>query len=228
MNGPLFWLNTRFGGAVDLLEPTPAMIDFDEIAESLGQQARFGGHTTLHWSVAEHSLLCAREASREAAPYALLHDAHEALIGDLMTPVKHALFWSLAGLPNAPTGRSEPDRDTAVTLHRTILDRFAAFEERHLAAIHAAAGLPWPPPPTIAEEVRALDLRALVTERRDLVIRSPLPWGREVEAARPFRRVVRPSRPLQAAADWIGEARRLLPCLTRRPFLAARSSETRR
>lgn len=215
MTEPLFWLATRAGGIVDLLEPTPAMIDFDEIAESLAKICRFGGHTALHWSVAQHSVLCAREASPRAAPYALLHDAHEAVLGDLTTPFKNALFWILAGLPARVDGEARPDRLTAETLHGEMRHRFAAFEARHLAVIHAAAGLPWPAPAAIAEEVRRLDLRALVTERRDLMIPGPISWGREVEAARPFRRAVKPLLPLQAATEWITEARRLLPCFSR-------------
>jgi hypothetical protein len=212
---PLFWLAMRAGGIVDLLEPTPAMVDFDEIAESLAKICRFGGHTALHWSVAQHSVLCAREASPRAAPYALLHDAHETVLGDLTTPFKNALFWLLAGLPASIDGEARPDRLTAETLHREMRHRFAALEDRHLAAIHAAAGLPWPAPPAIAEEVRRLDLRALVTERRDLMIPGPFSWSRDVEAARPFRRVVKPLLPLQAATEWITEARRLLPCFDR-------------
>lgn len=215
MNEPLFWLGTRSGGAIDMLEPTPAMVDFDEIAESLGNLARFGGRTGLHWSVAQHSLLCAGEASPAAAPYALLHDAHEPTIGELTTPFKNALFWALAGLPADAGGEALPDRDAAIELHRTLRLRFAAFEDRHLTAIHRAAGLAWPPPPPIAEEVRVLDLRALVTERRDLMARPTRSWGPEVEAARPFRRVLKPLLPMQAAAAWLAEARRLLPCFTR-------------
>jgi len=222
MTEPLFWLNTRSGRVFDLLEPTPAMIDFDEIAESLAKICRFGGHTALHWSVAQHSVLCAREASPRAAPYALLHDAHEAMIGDLTTPFKNALFWVLAGLPATSTGMpatstevAAPDRDKALDLLRDIRQRFASFEHRHLAAIHSAAGLSWPAPRPIAEEVRWIDLRALVTERRDLMIRAPLPWSRSVELAHPFRRAVKPLLPLQAATEWITEARRLLPCFAR-------------
>lgn len=213
---PLFWLNTRSGGIIDLLEPTPAMVDFGEIADSLGNQARFGGRTALHYSVAQHCVMVAREASRAAAPYALLHDAHEATIGDIMTPVKRALFWSLSGLPASIDGEAVPDRLTAETLHGEMQRRFAAFEDRHLAAIHAAAGLAWPPPRAITEEVHSLDIRALVTERRELLIRAALPWGHEIEAARPFRRTLgRPWLPMQAATAWIAEARRLLPCFQR-------------
>ena len=216
MTAPLFWLNTRSGRVFDLLEPTPAMVNFAEIADGLAKICRFGGHTHLHYSVAQHSVLCAREASRAAAPYALLHDVHEFVLGDLTTPFKDALFWVLAGLPAAPDGRPEPDREAAITLHGAICRRFAAFEDRHLAAVHAAAGLTWPPPAAIAEEVRRLDRRALVTERRDLMFRAPLPWGREIEAAKPFRSIVKPLLPMQAADAWTIQARRLLPCLDRR------------
>lgn len=220
MTEPLFWLNTRSGRVFDLLEPTPAMIDFDEIADGLAKVCRFGGHTMLHYSVAQHCVLCAREASRAAAPYALLHDAHEIALGDLTTPFKNALFWVLAGLPTTSTDAAEPDRDTALDLFRDIRRRFSVFEDRHLAAIHAAAGLSWPMSRPIAEEVEWIDLCALVTERRDLMIRASLPWSRSVELARPFRRAVKPLLPLQAATEWITEARRLLPCFDRANRLA--------
>src|SRR6266576_743863 len=66
--------------------------DLSDIATALCRQPRFGGHTRVNWSVAEHSLLCAHLARswyRGAIElHALLHDAHEAVTGDIPTTWK--------------------------------------------------------------------------------------------------------------------------------------------
>lgn len=64
-----------------------------EIGHSLSQINRFTGHATRPYSVAEHSLLVlnlarAEYASDELQFAALMHDAHEAIVGDMATPHK--------------------------------------------------------------------------------------------------------------------------------------------
>lgn len=64
---------------------SPSLAD---IAVSLGRHPRFGGHTRMWWSVLHHSIVCGKvaEASNLGNPtklYALLHDAHECVIGDI-------------------------------------------------------------------------------------------------------------------------------------------------
>lgn len=67
-----------------------------DIAHSLAQICRFGGHCKRHYSVAEHSLLVAEILRFRGIPAAgqlagLLHDVHEAYCGDVPTPIKRAL-----------------------------------------------------------------------------------------------------------------------------------------
>lgn len=64
-----------------------------DIGYSLSRVPRFGGHTTLPWSVLQHLLACsayaaARGYGATTALYALLHDAHEAVISDIPRPWK--------------------------------------------------------------------------------------------------------------------------------------------
>ena len=84
---------TIFGIEVDLLNPTPEMIDIRDIAYSLGRQCRYNGMTSQHCSVAEHSIFVAElvkhaGGSQHEQFCALLHDAHEAYIGDMIQPMK--------------------------------------------------------------------------------------------------------------------------------------------
>lgn len=69
-----------------------------DIAQSLSRIPRFAGHGKLPWSVLDHTLFCYALSKQGAMPYAfpalglamLLHDAHEAVTGDIPTPVKTA------------------------------------------------------------------------------------------------------------------------------------------
>ncbi|KGJ09443.1 HD domain-containing protein [Paracoccus sphaerophysae] len=88
------------GRRLDLLDPTPLDIEIEDIAHGLAFVARWNGQTSGDWaySVAEHSLLVERIFARldpGAAPAwrlaALLHDAPEYVIGDMISPVKSAL-----------------------------------------------------------------------------------------------------------------------------------------
>ena len=88
------------GRRLDLLDPTPVDIEITDIAHGLAFVARWNGQTRGDWAytVAEHSLLVERVFSRDnpgiAARWrlaALLHDAPEYVIGDMISPVKSAL-----------------------------------------------------------------------------------------------------------------------------------------
>jgi len=82
------WIQTHSGQAFDLANPTPAMVNLPDIAHALGHICRFTGHTSMPYSVAHHSLLVADLVEPEHRLQALLHDAHEAYIGDMSTPLK--------------------------------------------------------------------------------------------------------------------------------------------
>jgi len=73
---------------------TPWAWDVEEIAHALGNQCRYTGHVTEFYSVAEHSTLCAALAEETGLcdPFeALMHDAHESLLGDMAKPWKNLI-----------------------------------------------------------------------------------------------------------------------------------------
>jgi len=84
------------GRRLDLLDPTPVDIEIEDIAHGLAFVARWNGQTRGDWpySVAEHSLLVEEIYVRLGGKdprwrlAALLHDAPEYVIGDMISPVK--------------------------------------------------------------------------------------------------------------------------------------------
>jgi hypothetical protein len=125
------------GRRLDLLDPTPVDIEIEDIAHGLSFVARWNGQTLgdFAYSVAEHSLLVERLYSRltPAAPAkwrlaALLHDAPEYVIGDMISPVKNAV------------GPGYDDLD-----------------KRLAAAIHIRFGLPAAIPPAIKKQIKQAD-----------------------------------------------------------------------
>lgn len=110
------------GRRLDLLDPKPEDIELADIAHGLARVARWNGQTVGEhaFSVAQHSILvetlliaATPAAPRELVLAALLHDAPEYVIGDLISPFKAAL-----GLD------------------------YKTFERRLLAAVHCRFGLP--------------------------------------------------------------------------------------
>lgn len=97
---PRAWQRMLSGRRLDLLDPTPVDIEIEDIAHGLAFVARWNGQTFGDWpySVAEHSLLV-EELYRRMNPgtgprwrlAALLHDAPEYVIGDMISPVKAAI-----------------------------------------------------------------------------------------------------------------------------------------
>jgi hypothetical protein len=85
------WIETHSGKKMYFLDPTPEMIDIDDIAHSLSLQCRFSGHTSQFYSVAEHSVNVAAELADEVQLQGLLHDASEAYLLDVPSPVKQYL-----------------------------------------------------------------------------------------------------------------------------------------
>ena len=94
------WQRMLSGRRLDLLNPTPMDIEIEDIAHGLAFVARWNGQTFGDWpySVAEHSLLVERiftrlqpEATMTEQLAALLHDAPEYVIGDMISPVKGAI-----------------------------------------------------------------------------------------------------------------------------------------
>lgn len=82
------FFNGYAGKKIDLLKPTLDMIDIQSIAAALSKICRFNGHINDFYSVAQHSVLVSMLAPRELQRAALLHDAAEAYLGDVIKPLK--------------------------------------------------------------------------------------------------------------------------------------------
>ncbi|MEM0949571.1 MAG: phosphohydrolase [Pseudomonadota bacterium] len=85
------WMQLRSGSPFWPTEPRVQDIRIEDIAHSLSQLCRYGGHTSEFYSVAQHSVLVARCVPVEHRLWALLHDAPEAYVVDVPRPLKHQL-----------------------------------------------------------------------------------------------------------------------------------------
>jgi hypothetical protein len=114
------FIETFTGTAFTPLAPRASDVRIEDIAHSLSNQCRFSGHVREFYSVAEHSLrvswlLKAWGEDEDVQLWGLLHDASEAYLVDLPTPLKQAEF-------GAEYRRAEH------TLMRVICERFALAE----------------------------------------------------------------------------------------------------
>ncbi|WP_295508120.1 HD family hydrolase [uncultured Sulfitobacter sp.] len=134
---PRAWQRMLSGRRLDLLDPTPVDIEIEDIAHGLAFVARWNGqtHGDYAYSVAEHSLLVetlfARLNPKSPAKWklaALLHDAPEYVIGDMISPVKAA-----------------------------VGPGYGALDERLTAAIHIRFGLPAAIPKTVKQQIKKAD-----------------------------------------------------------------------
>lgn len=97
---PRAWQRMLSGRRLDLLDPSPFDIELEDIAHGLSRVARWNGQTLGEhpFSVAQHSLVVldifcalAPKADTNAKKAALLHDAPEYVVGDMISPFKAAL-----------------------------------------------------------------------------------------------------------------------------------------
>lgn len=86
-------IRTASGIMFDLLDPRPDLVRVEDLAHALAGLNRFTGHVRYHYSVAEHSCAVARRVAELGGPVrqALLHDAAEAYVGDVSSPLKQAM-----------------------------------------------------------------------------------------------------------------------------------------
>lgn len=165
------WAQTLAGNAVPLVGTEPLDIDWTDIIFGLSYSTRYAGHAR-GYTIAQHSVLAAQVAAGanvhpDAEMYALLHDAHEAYIGDITTPAQDAI---IAHANVFHEGMGDVVADGIRELKGT-LDK----------AIFTAAGLAYPMPPAVAELVKDIDLRLLKTEVRDIMGGERCPWQIDAE-----------------------------------------------
>ena len=138
------WQRMLSGRRLDLLDPSPLDIEIEDIAHGLARVARWNGQTTGDhaFSVAQHSLIV-EEIAAHIAPYlspqerlmALLHDAPEYVVGDMISPFKNAL-----GVD------------------------YRVFEDRLERAVHIRFGLPAKTPTSLKKIIKQADLASAFFE----------------------------------------------------------------
>ena len=83
------WIQTYTGQKFWPIDPREGEIVIEDIAHSLSLQCRFNGHINNFYSVAQHCLHVSQLSNSENALWGLLHDASEAYLCDLPSPLKH-------------------------------------------------------------------------------------------------------------------------------------------
>ncbi|WP_424629583.1 YfbR-like 5'-deoxynucleotidase [Bradyrhizobium sp. SYSU BS000235] len=138
------WQRMLSGRRLDLLDPSPLDIEVEDIAHGLARVARWNGqtHGAHIFSVAQHTLLVEAvlrtqnpRIDHEIRLAAMLHDAPEYVIGDMISPFKAVIGGS-----------------------------YKVVEKRLLAAIHIRFGLPAVLPDEIEQQIKAADIGAAYLE----------------------------------------------------------------
>jgi len=85
------FVRTWSGSHINYADFRPEDVKIEDIAHALSMVCRFGGHIPRHYSVAEHSILVAHLVPDDLKLAALLHDATESYMGDMVAPLKRAM-----------------------------------------------------------------------------------------------------------------------------------------
>lgn len=139
------WVQTFTGKAFFPFDPRVEDICIEDIAHALSNICRFNGQVRTFYSVAQHSVAVSRMTDTDRLRW-LLHDASEAYLGDMVSPLKH------------DPRLGEAYRAIEAKVQRVIHQKFGLGEVEHDAALHKA------------------DLVMLATEARDLMAKPPELW----------------------------------------------------
>ena len=185
------WQRMLSGRRLDLLDPSPIDIEIIDIAHGLARVSRWNGQTKGAYplSVAQHSVIVERLVSRNAPKLdrrwrlaALLHDAPEYVIGDMITPFKYAL----GGI-------------------------YQDIETRLEAAVHIRFGLPAALPDPVTRAIKRADRMAAWLEATQLAGFSETEAAKILRRPRatPTNMKLRPVPPDQAAEMFLKKFRLL-------------------
>ena len=183
---------TYTGKEFDLWAPNIEQICIGDIAHALALTNRYGGHTLVPYSVAEH---CVRASyipddNSKHSLEILLHDAAEAYVGDIVSPQKQALWW-----------KDQDEADEWI-----YLQSFQDHEDWLLQRIYDAFKLKPAKIRGTADVVKQADLTMLATEVRDL-----MPVGAaDAEIFKPWLEDVRPLRQRIIPWNWQDAERKFL------------------
>jgi len=203
---PRAWQRMLSGRRLDLLDPSPMDIEIDDIAHGLARVARWNGQTLGDhpFSVAQHSVVV-EEIAAHMRPglearwrlAALLHDAAEYVIGDMISPFKSAL-----GLD------------------------YRAFEDRLERAIHVRFGLPAQSSPPIRTLIKAADRACAFYEATQLAgfthAEALRLFGRPPKG---YALVIEPTSPREAQARYLERFHLLMQAAGYAPVAAAFNTE---
>ncbi len=131
------WIETFTGRKFHLLDPSPSEVHIEDVAHALSLLCRYTGHTRNFYCVGDHSLRVSHLCDPTDALAGLLHDASEAYLADMNSPLKHspemskyrtaekrvqAVIMKRFGLPSKePASVKLADRRLLVTEKRDLL-----------------------------------------------------------------------------------------------------------
>lgn len=178
------WMQTFTGRAFYPIDPSPEDVDIVDIAHALSHLCRYNGHVERFYSVAEHCVLLSELVSRDNALWALLHDATEAYVGDMIRPLKQ----------HQPDYVAAEDR-----VMMAIALRFGIASSGHRVVhpqyrLGSMVGLSMP------DEVKDADTRILLDERAALLAAPPQDWAVEGE---PFGITIEGWPPIEAERRYL-------------------------
>jgi len=177
------WIQTYSGIQFWPADPSVDDIDIYDIIHSLSNQCRYTGHTNQFYSVAQHSVICSMNVIPKHAKWALMHDASEAYVSDLASPLKK------------------------------YFPKYMDMEDKIQQVIAEKFDLPWPMPKQVTEidwKVLATEKRDLLGEEPaswgrlpnplDGIIKTQTPYQAQVSFTQRFIELFGPLQPYRAAS----------------------------